>query len=195
MKKGWKVALVCTDTFRAGAYDQLKQNATKARIPFYGSYTQSDPVQLAKEGIEKFNKDQFEIIIVDTSGRHKQESELFLEMKQISDVCNPDTIVFVMDATIGQAADGQARAFKEMVEIGSIIITKMDGHSKGGGALSAVAATKSPIIFIGTGEHVQDLEVFDSEKFIGRMLGTYFSLFLSYITLIPTFHNSSLRYG
>jgi signal recognition particle GTPase len=83
-RKGWKVALVCADTFRAGAFDQLKQNATKAKIPYYGSYTETDPVSVALEGVEKFKADKFEIIIVDTSGRHKQEVELFEEMKQIS---------------------------------------------------------------------------------------------------------------
>lgn len=83
-RKGWKVALVCADTFRAGAFDQLKQNATKAKIPYYGSYTETDPVTIATEGVEKFKAEKFEIIIVDTSGRHKQEAELFEEMKQIS---------------------------------------------------------------------------------------------------------------
>lgn len=83
-RKGWKVALVCADTFRAGAFDQLKQNATKAKIPYYGSYSETDPVAIALEGVEKFKADKFEIIIVDTSGRHKQETELFEEMKQIS---------------------------------------------------------------------------------------------------------------
>jgi signal recognition particle subunit SRP54 len=83
-RKGWKVALVCADTFRAGAFDQLKQNATKAKIPYYGSYTETDPVAIALEGVEKFKAEKFEIIIVDTSGRHKQEAELFEEMKQIS---------------------------------------------------------------------------------------------------------------
>lgn len=89
-RKGWKVALVCADTFRAGAFDQLKQNATKAKIPYYGSYSETDPVAIALEGVEKFKADKFEIIIVDTSGRHKQEVELFEEMKQISAavVCN-----------------------------------------------------------------------------------------------------------
>jgi hypothetical protein len=82
-RKGWKVALVCADTFRAGAYDQLKQNATRAKIPFYGSYSEVDPVQLALDGVAKFAAEAFDIIIVDTSGRHKQEAELFDEMKQI----------------------------------------------------------------------------------------------------------------
>ncbi len=89
------------------------------------------------------------MIIVDTSGRHRQESELFAEMTQISDAINPDNVIFVLDGAIGQAADSHAKAFKESVPIGSIIITKMDGHAKGGGAISAVAATGSPIIFIG----------------------------------------------
>ncbi|KAL1924194.1 uncharacterized protein VTP21DRAFT_7229 [Calcarisporiella thermophila] len=170
-RKGWKTSLVCADTFRAGAFDQLKQNATKANIPYYGSYTETDPVQLAAEGVEKFKKENFEIIIVDTSGRHKQEAELFDEMKQIASVVSPDNIIFVMDGTIGQAADAQARAFKEAADIGSIIITKMDGHAKGGGAISAVAATKSPIIFIGTGEHVHDLERFEARAFVSKMMG------------------------
>ncbi|KAG0237500.1 Signal recognition particle [Actinomortierella wolfii] len=170
-RKGWKTCLVCTDTFRAGAFDQLKQNATKAKIPYYGSYTETDPVQLAHEGVNKFKKDHFEIIIVDTSGRHKQEQELFDEMQQISTAINPDSTIFVMDGTIGQAADAQARAFKEAANVGSIIVTKMDGHAKGGGAISAVAATGCPIIFIGTGEHMHDLERFAPGPFISKMMG------------------------
>ncbi|CAG8505263.1 876_t:CDS:10 [Paraglomus occultum] len=200
-RKGWKTCLVCADTFRAGAFDQLKQNATKAKIPYYGSYTETDPVQIAHEGVEKFKKESFEIIIVDTSGRHKQEAELFEEMKQISAVvhpqlyvkalafvalnsrrlaldglwsnrcANPDNTIFVMDATIGQAAELQAKAFHEAADIGSIIITKMDGHARGGGAISAVAATRSPIVFIGTGEHIHDLERFSARPFVSKMLG------------------------
>ena len=111
-KKGWKACLVCADTFRAGAYDQLKQNATKARIPFYGSYTEADPVVIAKDGVDMFKDEGFEIIIVDTSGRHYQEDALFEEMLAVSNAVSPDNIVFVMDATIGQACEAQASAFK-----------------------------------------------------------------------------------
>ncbi|CAG0918473.1 unnamed protein product [Notodromas monacha] len=171
MKRGWKTCLVCADTFRAGAYDQLKQNATKARIPFYGSYTEIDPVVIAQEGVDMFKKEGFEIIIVDTSGRHKQEDSLFEEMLQVSNAVTPDEVIFVMDASIGQACEAQARAFKEKVDVGAVIITKLDGHAKGGGALSAVAATKSPIIFIGTGEHIDDFEVFKVRPFISKLLG------------------------
>lgn len=168
--KGWSTCLICADTFRAGAFDQLKQNATKAQIPFYGSYTESDPVIIAKEGVEKFREQNFEIIIVDTSGRHKQEDSLFEEMLEIQNVILPDNIIFTMDASIGQACESQALAFKNQVDIGSVIITKLDGHAKGGGALSAVAATKSPIIFIGTGEHIDEFEPYDTRGFISKLL-------------------------
>ncbi|KAM3960526.1 signal recognition particle 54k [Aphomia sociella] len=171
LRKNWKSSLVCADTFRAGAYDQVKQNCTKARIPFYGSYTEVDPVVIATTGVDMFKKEGFEMIIVDTSGRHKQEESLFEEMLAVANAIKPDNIIFVMDATIGQACEAQARAFKEKVDIGSVIITKLDGHAKGGGALSAVAATQSPIIFIGTGEHIDDLEPFKTKPFINKLLG------------------------
>ena len=170
-RKNFRVAMVCADTFRAGAFDQLKQNATKIRVPFYGSYTETDPVAIAKEGVEMFKKEGFELIIVDTSGRHKQETDLFDEMKQVEDAVNPNEAIFVMDSSIGQACYDQAQAFKKAVKVGSVIVTKLDGHAKGGGALSAVAATESPIIFIGQGEHFTDFEQFDATSFIKRLLG------------------------
>lgn len=170
-RKGWKVGLVCADTFRAGAFDQLKQNATKAKIPFYGSYTETDPSVIAGDGVAKFKEEGYEIIIVDTSGRHRQEGALFEEMEQIAAATEPDDVVFVMDSSIGQAAHDQAKAFKEKVKVGSCIITKLDGHAKGGGALSAVAATQAPIIHIGTGEHIDDFEDFEVKAFVSRLLG------------------------
>jgi signal recognition particle subunit SRP54 len=162
---------VCADTFRAGAFDQLKQNATKAKIPFFGSYTETDPVAIASQGVTKFRKERFDVIIVDTSGRHKQESELFEEMVAISAAVKPDMTIMVLDASIGQAAESQSRAFKDSADFGAIIVTKLDGHAKGGGAISAVAATKTPIIFLGTGEHLNDLERFAPQPFVSKLLG------------------------
>ncbi|ORY35519.1 signal recognition particle 54 kDa protein [Naematelia encephala] len=182
-RRGLRTCLVCADTFRAGAFDQLKQNATKAKIPFYGSYTETDPVAIAALGVEKFRKERFDVIIVDTSGRHKQESELFEEMVAISAAVKPvrrplggrcslqDMTIMVLDASIGQAAEAQSRAFKDSADFGAIIVTKLDGHAKGGGAISAVAATKTPIIFLGTGEHLNDLERFAPQPFISKLLG------------------------
>lgn len=170
-RRGFRTCLVCADTFRAGAFDQLKQNAAKAKIPFFGSYTESDPVAISAAGVAKFKAERFDIIIVDTSGRHRQESELFKEMVEISDAVSPDLTIMVLDGAIGQAAESQSRAFKEAAGFGAIIVTKMDGHAKGGGAISAVAATKTPIMFIGTGEHLYDLERFSPGPFISKMLG------------------------
>lgn len=169
--RGFKSCLVCADTFRAGAFDQLKQNATKAKIPYYGSYTETDPVRVSKEGVDKFRKEKFEIIIVDTSGRHRQEEELFREMVQIHEAVKPDQTIMVLDSSIGQAAEAQSRAFKESANFGAIVLTKTDGSAQGGGAISAVAATKTPIVFLGTGEHLLDLEKFDPKRFVARLLG------------------------
>lgn len=170
-RKGWRVGLVCCDTFRTGAFDQLKQNCTAVKLPFYGSYSEKDPVQIAKDGVKHFSGMDFEIIILDTSGRHRQEDALFNEMKLIDNAVQPHDHVFVLDSSIGQAAYEQADAFSNAVEIGSVILTKLDGHSRGGGALAAVSATKAPIIFLGTGEKIEDLEFFDPSRFVSVMLG------------------------
>jgi signal recognition particle subunit SRP54 len=169
--RGFKACLVCADTFRAGAFDQLKQNATRAKIPFYGDLTQNDPAVVALDGVTRFKKEKFEIIIVDTSGRHRQEADLFDEMVQIQKAVQPDQTIMVLDATIGQQAEAQSKAFKETADFGSIIITKTDGNASGGGAISAVAATHTPIVFIGTGEHMLDLERFQPKAFVSRLLG------------------------
>merc|ERR1719197_2235625 len=170
-RKGWKTALVCADTFRAGAFDQLRQNAAKVRIPFYGDYNETDPVKIAEEGTALFRKEKYDLILVDTSGRHKQEAALFEEMQQVEEVVKPNDIVFIMDSHIGQACFEQAKAFRECVNVGSVVITKMDGHAKGGGALSAVAATNSPIVFLGLGEHFDEFQPFEAQSFVSRLLG------------------------
>lgn len=169
--RGFRSCLICADTFRAGAFDQLKQNATKVKIPYYGSLTQTDPVVVAREGVEKFKKEKFEVIIVDTSGRHKQDKDLFEEMVQIQQAVKPDQTIMVLDATIGQGAETQSKGFKETADYGAIIVTKTDGNASGGGAISAVAATRTPIIFIGTGEHMLDLERFAPQQYVQRLLG------------------------
>lgn len=100
-KRGFKSCIVCADTFRAGAFDQTRQSATKAKVAYFGSYTETDPVSIAAQGVAKFKKEKFEVIIVDTSGRHKQESELFEEMVQIGQAVKPNMTVLILDASIG----------------------------------------------------------------------------------------------
>ncbi|WP_324735543.1 signal recognition particle protein Srp54 [Thermococcus sp. SY098] len=170
-KRGYKVGVVCSDTWRPGAYHQLKQLVEPYSIEVFGDPDEKDAVRLAKEGVEYFNHKGVDIIIVDSAGRHKEEKSLIEEMKQISDAINPHEVILVIDGTIGQQAYSQALAFKEATPIGSIIVTKLDGSAKGGGALSAVVATGAPIKFIGVGERIDDLEPFDPKRFVSRLLG------------------------
>ena len=168
-KKGFNPAVVVTDTWRPAAYEQLRQLTEEMNVPLYGDPENPDALDLARKGLKEFKKQ--DIIIVDTAGRHKEEKDLLDEMEQISGVVNPSEVILVIDGTIGQQAREQALAFSKTTKIGSIIITKLDGSAKGGGALSAVAEIGAPIKFIGTGEKLDDFEAFDPERFISRLLG------------------------
>ena len=170
-KRGIKTGVICADNFRPGAYNQLKQLAEKSNVPFWGDENGKDAVKLAKKGFGEMRKRGIELILLDTSGRHREETGLIKEMKSISKAVKPQEIVLVIDGTLGQQAGSQAAAFKKATDIGSIIITKLDGSAKGGGALSAAAATQAPIKFIGTGEGMDAIEPFNPTKFAGRLLG------------------------
>jgi signal recognition particle subunit SRP54 len=168
-KRGLKPAVVCADTFRPGAYAQLQQLANRINVPLYGDPNSKDAIKIVNEGLKQFSEK--DIVIVDTSGRHKGEQELIKEMKMLEKNIKPDEVVLVIDGTIGQQALVQAKAFNEATPIGSILVTKLDGSARGGGALSAVAATGAPIKFIGTGEKIEDIEAFVPSRFVGRLLG------------------------
>lgn len=168
-KRGLKVGLICADTYRPGAYAQLQQLATRTNTPFFGDIKQKDPVKVVREGLKQFGEK--DLIIVDTAGRHKEEKDLIKEMKDLEKNIKPDEVIMVIDGTIGQQALAQAKTFHEATPIGAIIVTKLDGSSRGGGALSAVAATGAPIKFIGTGEKIEDIEPFIPSRFVGRLLG------------------------
>ena len=169
-KKGLRPALIAGDVHRPAAYEQLKQIADKVKVPFYGNKDEKNAVKVVNEGISKFKKNS-DIIIVDTSGRHKLEDDLIQEMKDIFKTAKPDEKILVIDAAVGQQAGSQAKAFNDAVDISGIILTKLDGTAKGGGALSAAAEVGAPILFIGTGEHPTDFETFDPASFISRLLG------------------------
>jgi signal recognition particle subunit SRP54 len=170
-KRGIKTGVICADNFRPGAYSQLKQLAEMSNIPFWGDENGKDAVKLAKKGFNDMKKRGIELILLDTSGRHREETSLIKEMKSISKAVKPQEIILVIDGTLGQQAGSQAAAFKKATDIGSIVITKLDGSAKGGGALSAAAATQAPIKFIGTGEGMDAIEPFNPTKFAGRLLG------------------------
>jgi signal recognition particle subunit SRP54 len=168
-KRGLKPALICADTYRPGALAQLHQMANRINIPVYGDAKAKDPVRVVSDGLKSFSEK--DLVIVDTAGRHKEERELIKEMKALEQRIKPDEVVMVIDGTIGQQALIQAKSFHEATPIGAIIVTKLDGSARGGGALSAVAATGAPIKFIGTGEKIEDIEPFIPSRFVGRLLG------------------------
>jgi signal recognition particle subunit SRP54 len=143
--------------------------ANRINVPVYGDAKAKDPVKTALEGLRRFN--DRDLIIVDTAGRHKEEHELIKEMKMLEGKIKPDEVMLVIDGTIGQQALAQAKAFNDATSLGSILVTKLDGSARGGGALSAVAATGAPIKFVCTGEKVEDIEPFIPSRFVGRLLG------------------------
>ena len=168
-KKGLRPAVIQTDTFRPGAYDQAKQMCERAEVDFYGNPDNDDPVDIARTGLEETA--DADVHIVDTAGRHALEDDLIAEIEEIESVVDPDRSLLVLDAAIGQGAKEQARQFEESIGIEGVVITKLDGTAKGGGALTAVNETDSSIAFLGTGETVQDIERFEPSGFISRLLG------------------------
>jgi signal recognition particle subunit SRP54 len=168
-RKGLRAGLLQADTHRPAAYDQLKQLAEQLDVPFYGNPKERNALKVAKEGLRRL-ADQ-EVIIVDSSGRHSLEEDLIEEIKGLSKVVRPDETILVLDASTGQQAGPQAMAFHQAVGITAVIVTKLDGTAKGGGALGAVAETGAPICFVGVGEKIEDLEKFDPPRFISRLLG------------------------
>jgi|APHM01.1.fsa_nt_gi signal recognition particle subunit FFH/SRP54 (srp54) len=167
--KGLRPAVIQTDTFRPGAYDQAEQMCERAEVSFYGDPDSDDPVKIAREGIEATA--DADIHIVDTAGRHALEADLIDEIEAIDSTVAPDRSLLVLDAAIGQGAKQQAREFNDAIGIDGVVVTKLDGTAKGGGALTAVNETDSSIAFLGTGETVQDVERFEPNGFISRLLG------------------------
>jgi signal recognition particle subunit SRP54 len=170
-KRAMRPAIICADVYRPGAFDQLQQLAQRVNVPVYGEPGSSNVLSIVKKGMQQFAAQKQDLVIVDTAGRHKDEGSLMAEMKDLAKLVQPNEIILAIDASIGQAAMSQATAFNQTTTIGSILVTKLDGTAKGGGALSAVAATHAKIKFIGTGEKIDDLDQFIPSSFVGRLLG------------------------
>lgn len=168
-KRGRKVCLLGLDTQRPAAMDQLEQMAKKANVACFINKKEKDPLKIIKE-FEKQLED-YDLVIVDTAGRDGLNKELIKEITNIEKKIKPDYRILVMPADIGQAAKTQAQEFQKALAIDGVIITRMDGTAKAGGALTACAETKAPVFFIGVGEKVHELEPFDPSSFISRLLG------------------------
>ena len=184
-KKGLKVGFIAGDVHRPAAYEQLQTLASQVNAVVYGEPTAWKGQQAAEQDAQvagrvaagiverglKELRPKVDVIIVDTAGRDKLEEGLIEEMKQVFETAKPDEKFLVIDAQVGQQAGPQARAFHEAVQVTGVIVTKLDGTARGGGALSAVAETQAPVMYIGVGEKVDDFEKFDSARFISRLLG------------------------
>jgi signal recognition particle subunit SRP54 len=168
-KRGRKVALLGLDTQRPAAMDQLEQMAKKAALPAFVDKKEKDPLKIIKKYEKELEK--YDLVIVDTAGRDGLNKDLIKEISSIEKKIKPDHRILVMPADIGQAAKTQASEFQKALAIDGVIITRMDGTAKAGGALTACAETKAPVYFIGTGEKLHEIETFDPDAFISRLLG------------------------
>ena len=153
-KHGYHVGVIGADTWRPGALTQLKMNCVKINVDVFGDESIKDATSIVSKGIDYFKNTEADVVIIDTAGRHKDETELLVEMKNMYDISKPDLILLVIDGTIGQQAYSQAKSFHDTVPVGGIILTKLDGTAKGGGALAASAITGAKILFIGNGERI-----------------------------------------
>lgn len=168
-KRGKKVALMSTDTWRPAAFEQLKQLSKQINADVYGNPEEKDPVEIYRSFEPKLSK--YDVVIIDTAGRDALSDELIEELNNINKTVQPDETLLVMSADVGQAAQKQAETFAETCKVTGVIITKLDGTAKGGGALTACSVTKAPVKFIGVGEKIDDLEIFNPQRFVGRLLG------------------------
>ena len=168
-KKGLHPKLICADTFRPAAYEQLKQLSEEIKLPFYGNPEEKNALNIIKEGIKEFKNEG--LILRDSEGRHKLDKELMKDINKIYKDIKPESVLLILDGTTGQQAGKEAEAFKNSSQVDGIILTKLDGTAKGGGAISACSATGSGVNFIGTGEHINDFEEFNPEGFVSRLIG------------------------
>ena len=168
-KRGNKVALLGLDTHRPAAMEQIEQIAKQANVPCYIKKNEKNPLNIYNEF--KGELDKYDILIIDTSGRDALSKDLIEEIETLNEKIKPNENLLVISADIGQAAQKQAEQFHKSCGIKGVIVSKMDGTAKGGGALTACAATKAPIKFIGVGEKIEDLEHFNPKGFVGRLLG------------------------
>jgi signal recognition particle subunit SRP54 len=168
-RKGLRVAVIGADTFRPGAFQQLATLCQRINVPCIGDPNEKDARRVVREGLAKARS--AEVVIIDTQGRHGLEDDLIQEIIDLNEISRATHRWIVIDAALGQQAQDQARRFHDAIAIDGVIITKMDGTAKGGGALSAVAETGAGIVFIGAGETSDDLERFEPDGFISRLLG------------------------
>jgi len=166
-----KPLLAACDTFRPAAMEQLRVLAEQVNVPIYMELGATDPVLVAQKAIAEAKAKGYDTVIVDTAGRQSIDEELMLQIQQIKSACNPDETLLVVDAMTGQDAVNTAKIFNERLEIDGVILTKLDGDTRGGAALSIRTVVDKPIKFVGTGEKMEALDVFHPSRMADRILG------------------------
>ncbi|MEK6981933.1 MAG: signal recognition particle receptor subunit alpha [Candidatus Micrarchaeota archaeon] len=166
--RGLSAGVIAADVDRPAAQEQLEQLAKKSNVEFFTIKDEKNASKIVERGIKTLKSD---VIIVDSAGRSAFDNDLASELQKINDVLEPEEVYLVISGDIGQIASKQAEEFNKIAKLSGVIVTKMDGSGKGGGALSAVGATEAKVAFIGTGEKVEDFEIYNSEKFVGKLLG------------------------
>ena len=170
-KRGRKPLLVACDVYRPAAVEQLRVLADQIEVPIYMNLECKDPVQIAREGIHEAKAKGYDTVIVDTAGRLAIDEELMREIAAIKEAAQPDETLFVVDAMTGQDAVNTAKEFNERLDFDGVVLTKLDGDTRGGAALSIRTVVDKPIKFVGTGEKMEALDVFHPERMADRILG------------------------
>jgi len=168
-KRGKKVAIVGLDVHRPAAKEQLIQLGERNNLNVFVDLKETDAVKTWKKFEEELKG--YDLVLIDTAGRHTLDKELIKEIKELNSKIKPTETILIMPADIGQSAKKQAQEFKQALDISGVIITRMDSTAKGGGALTACAETKAGVYFITTGEKINDIEIFNPESFLSRLLG------------------------
>ncbi|MGM9688580.1 MAG: signal recognition particle protein [Alloprevotella sp.] len=170
-KKSRKPLLVACDVYRPAAVEQLRVLAEQIEVPIYMNLEEKDPVKIAREGIQEAKAKGYDTVIVDTAGRLAVDEELMQEIAAIKEATQPDDTLFVVDAMTGQDAVNTAKEFNERLDYEGVVLTKLDGDTRGGAALSIRTVVDKPILFVGTGEKMEALDVFHPDRMADRILG------------------------
>ena len=170
-KRGMKVLLAACDTFRPAAIDQLKVLGDQVGVPVYSEPDEKDPVKVARNAVAYAKKEGFSAVIIDTAGRLAVDQELMDEIAAVHSAVKPTETLFVVDAMTGQDAVETAKAFNDRLDFDGVVLTKMDGDTRGGAALSIKAVVGKPIKFVSTGEKMEALDVFHPKRIADRILG------------------------
>ena len=170
-KRGMKVLLAACDTFRPAAIEQLKVLGESIQVPIYTEDGEKDPIRIAKNAISKARTEGYSVVIVDTAGRLAVDEQLMNEISALHQAIVPTETLFVVDAMTGQDAVETAKAFNDRLDFDGVVLTKMDGDTRGGAALSIKAVVGKPIKFVSSGEKMEALEVFHPERIADRILG------------------------